>query len=293
MAIAITESGNEGQPSPYAMNIAGRSHFAKSKAEMARIISANWNRGVKSIDVGCMQVNLMYHGHKFGQLTDLLDSKTNVEYGAGYLIQLAHSRGSWREGVMDYHNKKVQRRRNWYGCKVWNNYLRITHSSTGFVQCPRTPTGSSVASRDSVKTTPLVIPGYNDSRASLAGIQSGMNRQPPMGGPEQHLSASASQIPTGDPLDPGITNIPAIIAQAPQVAARPAAQQRERVMGTIELASADESLADVTTSADPRASAFRSVRPQDWSERQRAIAEAEAPAATSETQGGFARVGTD
>ncbi len=293
MAIAITESGNGGQPSPYAMNIAGRSHFADSKAEMAKIISANWSRGVKSIDVGCMQVNLKYHGQKFGRLTDLLDSQTNVEYGAGYLIKLAHDRGSWREGVMDYHNKKVKRRRNWYGCKVWNNYLRITHARTGFVQCPKTPTGSSVASRDSIKTTPLVIPGYNDSRATLAAVQSGMNRQPAMGGPAQALSANVTQVPTGSPLDPGITSAPANIIRA--AAAEPVhpQKQRERVMGTIELASAEESLADVTTSSDPRASAFQSVRPQDWSERQRAVASAEAPGATSNTQGGFARIGSD
>src|SRR3546814_20777033 len=64
------------------------------------------------------------------------------------LIKLAIDRGSWREGVMDYHNKVSAGRRQWYGCKVWNNYLRINSATKGFVNCGTTPKGSSVASNE-------------------------------------------------------------------------------------------------------------------------------------------------
>src|SRR3546814_5182889 len=76
-----------------------------------------------------MQINLKFHGEKFSRLTDLLHSPTNVDYGASYLIKLAIDRGSWREGVMDYHNKVSAGRRQWYGCKVWNNYRSEEHTS--------------------------------------------------------------------------------------------------------------------------------------------------------------------
>src|SRR3546814_8690098 len=90
-----------------------------------------------------MQINLKFHGEKFSRLTDLLHSPTNVDYGASYLIKLAIDRGSWREGVMDYHNKVSAGRRQWYGCKVWNNYLRINSATKGFVNCGTTPKGRS------------------------------------------------------------------------------------------------------------------------------------------------------
>nr|WP_256370222.1 transglycosylase SLT domain-containing protein [Sphingosinicella sp. BN140058] len=237
MAIAITESSVNGIPNPYAMNIAGRAYHARDLNDMAGQISANWSRGVKSIDVGCMQINLLYHGDKFSRLTDLLHSPTNVEYGANYLIQLATARGSWREGVMDYHNKSSQARRQWYGCKVWNNYLRINGAQTGYVQCGRAPGGSSVASSASPKinTSPLNIPGYNSpgsapAYAQNASIQTGRatasapGAQPMIGGQPivtgrqapgaprtsrpisaapspDALAASYASIPLGSPME--------------------------------------------------------------------------------------------
>src|SRR3546814_16413519 len=94
-----------GIPNPPTMNIEGKTYPARDLEDMAQVISNNWTRGVRSIDVGCMQINLKFHGEKFSRLTDLLHSPTNVDYGASYLIKLAIDRGSWREGVMDYHNK--------------------------------------------------------------------------------------------------------------------------------------------------------------------------------------------
>src|SRR3546814_14780011 len=61
-------------------------------------------------------------------------------------------------------------RRQWYGCKVWNNYLRINSATKGFVNCGTTPKGSSVASNAAPKinTAPLSIPGYNQGVAYAA-----------------------------------------------------------------------------------------------------------------------------
>src|SRR3546814_5056284 len=53
MAIAVTESGKNGIPNPHAMNIAGKTYHARDLEDMAQVISNNWTRGVRSIDVGC------------------------------------------------------------------------------------------------------------------------------------------------------------------------------------------------------------------------------------------------
>lgn len=307
MAIAVTESGMNGVPNPHAMNIAGKSYHARDLEDMAQVISNNWSRGVRSIDVGCMQVNLKYHGEKFARLTDLLHSPTNVDYGASYLIQLAIDRGSWREGVMDYHNKSSAKRRQWYGCKVWNNYLRINAATKGYVNCGGTPKGSSVASNAApkVNTTPIEIPGYNQGSAPApnATIASGRVNGPTIGGmpiinasggarpaPVQARAAAApSSMPIGSPLDAAPTAqggpVSPIIGQEPFDVPQP----RQRVNGTIDLAAAGEQIGDITTSADPRASAFQSVRPLDWGNRIQAETAANQPPVTSSNQGGFAR----
>lgn len=292
MAIAVTESGMNGIPNPHAMNIAGKSYHARDLEDMAQVISNNWTRGVRSIDVGCMQINLKYHGDKFSRLTDLLHSPTNVEYGASYLIKLAIDRGSWREGVMDYHNKVSAGRRQWYGCKVWNNYLRINAATKGFVNCGATPKGSSVASNAApkVNTNPISIPGYNQGASPSAVYASASNTARPA-----PVLASAApthgSMPIGSPLDssPVAQGGPALPMAAPTAAPYDVPQPRQRVRGSIDLAAPGDHIGDVTTSADPRASAFQSVRPLDWGGRLQADTAADRESMTSTAQGGFAR----
>lgn len=256
MAIAVTESALNGRPNPYAMNIAGRSYFANGYQDMANVISANWSRGVQSIDVGCMQVNLKYHGMKFPRMTDLLDPNTNVQYGASYLISLATQAGSWKDAVMSYHNKKNPSRRAWYGCKVWNNYLRIAAAPSGYLNCGRAPGGSSTASREN--TRPIMLAGYN--------------------GPS-----------TGSPLSPASdvrqAQIGGTVVDVPVM---------RRPRGTMTLVGAGDNMPDVVSN-DGRASAFQAVRPTDWSGRVRRIAQQDdvqkdEPRTSMGGTGGFGRV---
>lgn len=255
MAVALTESGNGGRPSPYAMNIAGRSHFASTGQEMAGIIASNWQRGVTSIDVGCMQVNLKFHGMKFARLTDLLDSRANVAYGASYLISLAVESGSWKDAVMSYHNKRNPSRRAWYGCKVWNNYLRINGQTSGYLQCGGAPSGSSTAST----ATMISAPARNNW---AAGRQAGPLTPP----------SSA----------PGTVMIGGRSVDVPIPARRP--------VGTIALSRQDQQLPDVVND-DARQSAFTAVRPNDWSGRVQRAKEADARTATATASSGTATFG--
>src|SRR3546814_6224168 len=74
-------------------------------------------------------------------------------------------------------------------------------------------------------------------------------------------------MPIGSPLDssPDFQGGPALpIAAAPTSPPYDVPQPRQRVRGTIELAAPGDEIGDITTSADPRASAFQSVRPLDW-----------------------------
>lgn len=121
-AIAITESGQGGKPSPWAMNIKGRSHYAQGRAEVEAIVTRLGARA--SIDIGCNQVNLRWHGSKFADWRQLLDPETNADYAARYLRDLRQETGSWGRAVAAYHS-----RTNWrgadYACKVSRNYGRL------------------------------------------------------------------------------------------------------------------------------------------------------------------------
>lgn len=252
MAIALTESGLNGRPNPYAMNIGGRAYHARDTDDMIRTISTENARGQRSIDVGCMQINLKYHGSHFAHQTDLLDPATNVNYGASYLIQLAIAEGSWRAAVMDYHNKNNPGRRYWYGCKVWNNYLRANVSQEGYLNCGAAPKGSSTAAITIARAAPPPSP---QQLAKLGSLQAS---------PEP---SSAS-----------------IGGRSVEVAQRHDA-------GTLELAAAGLKLGAITTSGDNHANAFKATKPIDWSGHVHAAnSPSEAAIAQSDTGSGFGHV---
>ena len=131
-AVAITESGRNNRPNPFAMNIGGRSYFASSTADMVQIVERNG--GGKNIDLGCMQVSLRHHGYKFDNWQRLLDPQTNVEYGAFFLRSLAVELGSWDRAVAAYHSRTSWRGLN-YKCLVSRSYGRMFGVDRGAGRC--------------------------------------------------------------------------------------------------------------------------------------------------------------
>ena len=121
-AIAITESGREGQPYPWAMNIQGRAHYAKDPQEIVSIVNRYGSRS--SIDIGCAQVNLKWHAHRFADWKSLIDPQTNADYAAYHLLELRREFGNWSRAVSAYHSRTGWRGAN-YACSVSRNYGRI------------------------------------------------------------------------------------------------------------------------------------------------------------------------
>ena len=79
--------------------------FFKTKAEAVKAIKKLQAQGVKSIDVGCMQINLSYHGKAFKSIEDALDPQKNVTYAAKYLKSLYLKKGKdWLKAAMAYHS---------------------------------------------------------------------------------------------------------------------------------------------------------------------------------------------
>ena len=63
-------------------------------------------RGVKNIDVGCMQINLKHHPRAFRNLNIAFNPAHNVAYAARFLKKLHRQTGDWRTAVAYYHSRK-------------------------------------------------------------------------------------------------------------------------------------------------------------------------------------------
>jgi hypothetical protein len=110
-AIAEVESGrpdaNTGKvyPWPWTIDAEGRGQFFATKAQAIAAVSALQAQGVRSIDVGCMQINLMHHPNAFASLDAAFDPTSNALYGARFLSSLYAASGSWIQATAAYHSE--------------------------------------------------------------------------------------------------------------------------------------------------------------------------------------------
>ena len=102
-AVALTETGQKGSLSEYAMNVGGRPVFNRSLEDALKIYAKARRDGVLLIDVGCMQINFHYHGKSFHSIEEMFDPRRNVRYAADFLRRLHASEGAWTNAVARYH----------------------------------------------------------------------------------------------------------------------------------------------------------------------------------------------
>jgi hypothetical protein len=115
-AIARTESGRRDpasgrvEPWPWALNAAGMGMHAPSRAEAIATVAALQARGIRSIDVGCLQVNLLHHPGAFASLEEAFEPAANARYAARFLRELqGRAGGEWSQAVAWYHSATPER----------------------------------------------------------------------------------------------------------------------------------------------------------------------------------------
>lgn len=90
---------------PWSINAEGRGYTFNTKPEAIAAVLAMRARSVMSVDVGCMQVNLMHHPDAFESLEDAFDPAINVRYAAKFLGQLYAESGDWNTAAAHYHSR--------------------------------------------------------------------------------------------------------------------------------------------------------------------------------------------
>lgn len=92
-------------PWPWTINVGGAGSYFATKAEAIAAVERARAAGQRSIDVGCMQVNLLHHPAAFPSLDHAFDPGTNAIYAAGFLRRLHGQTGAWPAAAAAYHSQ--------------------------------------------------------------------------------------------------------------------------------------------------------------------------------------------
>lgn len=169
-AIATTESGRYSKtlkmslPWPWTINAEGKAYYLDSKEEAMATAHKLYDRGVRSMDVGCMQVNLHHHPRAFSSLSQAFEPETNIAYAASFLKELYQEEGSWKQAAGDYHSKTRQLGNKYVGL-VYNSWYKIVDKlRTAKLNVP----SSSVSGLQDMKQASMSQPTLASSAPSLA-----------------------------------------------------------------------------------------------------------------------------
>ena len=114
-AIGRVESGRRdpetGQfaPWPWTTNAEGEGKYFPTREAAIAHVRQLQARGVRIIDVGCMQVNLHHHANAFASLEQAFDPLINARYAARFLTELNGGRADWRQAAGHYHSQTPER----------------------------------------------------------------------------------------------------------------------------------------------------------------------------------------
>ena len=110
-SIGLVESGRAGaagRPAaswPWTINVAGTGRYLESRSAAVAAVEQARGVGIHSIDVGCMQVNLLHHPSAFASLDQAFDPQVNANYAAAFLASLYRATGSWPAAAEAYHSR--------------------------------------------------------------------------------------------------------------------------------------------------------------------------------------------
>jgi tetratricopeptide (TPR) repeat protein len=137
------------RPWPYTLNVEGAGYHFNGLTEAVAFLRENQNGQTRSIDIGCMQVNLRHHPEAFAQHAQGFDAQRNVDYAARFLVSLRERHGSWAAAVMRYHSGDPVRQSAYLGRvrKHWRDTASLAVAAD-------TPGGPGTASAGTPLTGP-------------------------------------------------------------------------------------------------------------------------------------------
>ncbi|MDN3566760.1 transglycosylase SLT domain-containing protein [Paeniroseomonas aquatica] len=115
LAIALVETGRaEGrsgriEPWPWSWNAGGEGQAEPSREAAIARVEGFLASGRRSVDVGCMQVNLLHHPDAFASPAEGFNPAANIRYAIRFLKELRARTGNWAEAIAQYHSAEAER----------------------------------------------------------------------------------------------------------------------------------------------------------------------------------------
>lgn len=157
-AIALAETGRwdeaagETRAWPWTVMAKGVGTYHPTKHAALAHVAELRAEGVTNIDVGCMQVNLGYHGHRFAGVAEAIDPARNVAYAARFLIEKHGQAESWIEAASHYHSMTPHLAAK-YRAKVERLWAALPDGKT-----TKDGWGADVATAEAVREPTYVVP---------------------------------------------------------------------------------------------------------------------------------------
>jgi hypothetical protein len=111
-AVSLVETGRarngELRPWPWTINVEGEGHWFEDRETALSFAQQTRDRGIRSFDVGCFQVNYRWHGENFVSIEQMFDPMANATYAASFLKELEAEKGDWSSAAGAYHSRNEE-----------------------------------------------------------------------------------------------------------------------------------------------------------------------------------------
>jgi hypothetical protein len=108
-AISLTETGRRKnktfQPWPWTVNMEGVGKWFDTFEDARSYVEQHFQRGARSFDVGCFQINYRWHHQAFESIDQMFDPRENALYAARFLTELYEEFGDWSKAAGAYHSR--------------------------------------------------------------------------------------------------------------------------------------------------------------------------------------------
>lgn len=169
-AITRVETGRDGAPWPWSLNINGSGEWFSTAEEAVTAAERAVSEGATQIDIGCFQLNLRWHGAHFSGLDDMIDPMTNARHAARFLQELYSETGDWRAAAAAYHSRDADRG------EAYAQRLEAAHEADAPAEvAPESPAPVRI------NGFPLLVAGQSPTTGSI--VPRGRAMTPLIGGP--------------------------------------------------------------------------------------------------------------
>lgn len=171
-AVALAESGRWSPKRgrslawPWTVTSGSDGFYLPTKAAALAKVRELQAAGRRNIDVGCMQINLIYHGDAFRSLEEALDPASNVAYGTKFLKTLRLETRSWARATAHYHSRHPARGRA-YRARVFRLWQELRRRPSNLRAAASPGAAPSLLNLPSPAAGPdragrLVVPGLSN-----------------------------------------------------------------------------------------------------------------------------------